>query len=278
MDINRMVELAGNPLPYDKGTAQMWTDPYIAKQLQHMHTDGGHDMASRKTSGIEKTLDWVMAKLEPGAKVLDIGCGPGLYTQRLARAGFDVTGVDFSQPSIDYARTRAKEEKLDIRYICGNYLDADFGKDYDAALLIYCDFGVLDPNEQQGLLGRISDALKPGGRFIFDAMNEKSIANMDFSRSWETSDGGFWRPAPYTCLADKRHYPDNKAILDQHIVIEQEGDCEVYRFWNHYFSTEDVDAMAEEHGFAEAQADVLFAPGGGMLNDDGVTFYTLTKG
>ncbi len=186
----------------------MWTDPYISERLLEMHINNAHDIASRKSKIIELTVKWLVQSLKPGAKVLDLGCGPGLYSQRLARAGFHVVGIDFSASSIQYAKEQAKKKKLDIRYIHGDYLKVDIGGDYDAVLLIYCDFGVLAPSQREQMLRRIHAALRPAGRFVFDALNKKALNAMCFGQAWSLSDGGFWRSAPYLCLSEKMHFPE----------------------------------------------------------------------
>ncbi len=256
----------------------MWTDPYISQQLLKLHINEAHDVASRKAKSILKTVEWLTHSLKPGAKVLDLGCGPGLYTQRLAQAGLNVTGVDFSASSIEYAKGRAKKERLDIRYILGDYLETGIGEGYDAVLLIYCDFGVLDPTQRGQLLRRIHAALRPGGCFVFDALNKNALCAMRFEKTWEMRESGFWRSAPYVCLSEKFHFPGQKATLDQHIVLCETGRSDVYRFWNHYFDKTDICRMAETHGYESVEAASLFTANGGSFNDDGVTFYTLRKG
>ena len=55
-----------------------------------------------------------LLKLKEGKRVIDFGCGPGLYATRLAQKGAFVTGIDFSENSINYARTAAMEKGLSI--------------------------------------------------------------------------------------------------------------------------------------------------------------------
>ncbi len=277
MQLKDIMKIIQNPKPYDKGTAQMWTDPHISEQLLHMHINENSDAASRKTKNIEKTVDWLTRSLQPGAKVLDLGCGPGLYAQRLAQAGFDVTGIDFSASSIAYAKAQAKEAGLAVRYICRDYLKAGIPAGFDAAILIYCDFGVLDPEQRTRLLSGVRAALRPGGLFVFDALNKKAPRALHFGPAWEISGGGFWLDAPYACLSEKLHFPGHKAILDQHIVLPESGENKLYRFWNHYFSEADVRQMAKGFSFSLAGSACLFEKGGGPFNDDGVTFYTLRR-
>ncbi|WP_376769626.1 class I SAM-dependent methyltransferase [Fontibacillus panacisegetis] len=87
---------------------------------------------------------------------MDLGCRPGLYTNQLAKQGFNkITGVDFSSRSIEYAKNQASELNLQVEYINQDFLTLDFTKYFDVALLIYCDFGVLDEYARDTLLYKI---------------------------------------------------------------------------------------------------------------------------
>src|SRR5512134_2777754 len=100
------------------------------------HLDPTVDGASRRPETIEHITNWIATSvgLRPGDCILDLGCGPGLYAARLAQAGFQVTGVDFSRNSIDYAIAQARERDLSIQYRCQNYLELDDQDMYSAAL------------------------------------------------------------------------------------------------------------------------------------------------
>ena len=89
MDIKAIIDRTAEPQLYEPGTAVMWTDEYISKQLLRYHIDGSTDVASRNADSIDKTVRWIGTKLAKGSKVLDLGCGPGLYTHRLARLGHE---------------------------------------------------------------------------------------------------------------------------------------------------------------------------------------------
>ena len=64
------------------------------------------DAASRRFGKIDKHVRWIHAVLLAGrrTRVLDLACGPGLYTSRLARLGHECSGIDFAPAAIAHAR------------------------------------------------------------------------------------------------------------------------------------------------------------------------------
>ena len=70
-----------------------------------------------------------LAMVQRGEAV-DLGCGPGLYSSRLARLGHACTGIDFSPASVAYAREQAAAQGLDCRYHEGDVRRTDFAAGY----------------------------------------------------------------------------------------------------------------------------------------------------
>ncbi|MFZ7120073.1 MAG: class I SAM-dependent methyltransferase [Eubacteriaceae bacterium] len=278
MDIKKIINLVNDVKPYEKGTVVMWTDEYISKKLLEMHVNQNINIASRKGVSIDKTINWILKELDKNdSELLDLGCGPGLYTEKLAKKGYKVTGIDFSKNSIEYAKNRAKQNNIDVNYICKDYLDLDFREKFDLITMIYCDFGVLSIEERKAFLKNVYYALKPGGIFIFDALNKYTIDNLKFQTDWEFSTGGFWQDKPYLCLSQSSHFPKNKAILDENIIIDEENNYKIYRFWNHYFDGDDINNIFKRLGFKKVENYQNVIENDGLYNDKGVTFYKATK-
>ena len=278
MDIANILTLSRQPRLYEKGTAVMWTDEYISRQLLEIHLNPASNAASRNPGTIERLVGWIRQEIGSDRRtILDLGCGPGLYAERFARAGYDVTGVDFSANSIAYARAQAKKLGLNIDYACLNYLDMDYREQFDAVLMIYCDFGVLTADERVLLIKKIYTALNPGGVFVFDALNKGVLSRLRFEKTWTASGKGFWRDGPYVCLTESFHYPEQKAMLDQYIVIGDDGQQKVYRFWNHYFEPDDIGEMFAEAGFFSVKRFESLMNANELFNDTDVTFYMVQK-
>lgn len=279
MDINKLFKAFVKPAVYEPGDAVMWTDPYIARQLLEIHLNPDIDAASRKPQSIEKTLEFIdKSCINPGMQILDMGCGPGIYTEKIAAKGHHVTGVDFSENSIDYARKTASLNKSNVEYICQNYLELDFLEKFDLILMIYTDLGVLVPDDREILLDKIFAALKPGGIFIFDVLNDKNLEEkFPEQQSWNVSEGGFWREQPYLELINGFHYREEKVFLRQHTIVDKTENYIKYRFWTNYFNATNLIPILAGHGFENIESNDNVLPKSDIWNGENVSFYKMNK-
>lgn len=99
MNFELIKSLASKPKLYAKASSVMWTDPYISKQLLELHLNPDNDAASRSKDKIEKISNWILEQSDrPEMKILDLGCGPGLYAEFLAQKGdFRYVALKISQ-------------------------------------------------------------------------------------------------------------------------------------------------------------------------------------
>jgi 2-polyprenyl-3-methyl-5-hydroxy-6-metoxy-1,4-benzoquinol methylase len=107
------------PEPFAPGEPLFWDDDHISQQMLAVHLDPENDLASRKPDTIERTVQWLLdyLRLQPGDRILDLGCGPGVYCERFSRAGLAVSGIDFSRRSIEFARAQAARDGRAIEYV-----------------------------------------------------------------------------------------------------------------------------------------------------------------
>src|SRR5689334_17813252 len=156
--ISQLIELQQKPEPFTPGEALFWDDPHISSQMLEAHLNPDMDAASRRPETIDRSVKWMIEALglKAGDSILDLGCGPGLYTSRFAWAGLHITGVDYSHRSIEHASNYAKENNLNITYRYQNYLKLSDENQYDAVLLIYGDFCPLNPQQRTTLLQNVA--------------------------------------------------------------------------------------------------------------------------
>jgi SAM-dependent methyltransferase len=182
-------------------------------------------------------------------EIADFGCGPGLYTNRLAERGVKVTGIDFSKTSLNYAKQVAAETKLNVNYVLMNYLDFETTNRFDLILMIMCDFCVLSPEQKKKLLSKFHSLLKPDGSVLLDVYTLNSFEQKEESATYERNQmDGFWSPEDYYCFVNTFKYEKEKVILDKYTIIEESRQRVVYN-WIQYYSDESLVKEFKDNGF-----------------------------
>jgi len=261
----QLEEINTPPEPFQVYTAaDLWTDEHTSKQMLRFHLDEELDASSRNIAFIDRSVDWIISRFNIDAekKIADFGCGPGLYTTRLARRHAVVTGIDFSKRSIQYAQETAIGEKLPIRYVNRNYLDFETDERFDLILMIMCDFCALSPAQRKTMLAKFHRLLDPAGSVLLDVYSLNAFNEREEKALYEPNLlDGFWSPDKYYGFLNTIKYEKEKVVLDKYTIIEAERTRTIYN-WLQYFSPEDVEREFSACGFAieNYYADVAGTP------------------
>jgi cyclopropane fatty-acyl-phospholipid synthase-like methyltransferase len=249
---NELKKINSKPKPFEFYTAaELWTNEHTAKQMLKYHLNEDINLSSRNKKFIEKSVEWIYShfNLNENSNIADFGCGPGLYTTRLAEKGAQVTGIDFSKNSIEYAQKVAGEKGLKINYVNQNYLDFETDERYDLIMMIYCDFCALSPVQRKTLLSKFQKFLEPGGSVLLDVHSLNIFNEKQESAGYEKNQlNGFWSADDYYCFVNSFKYEDEKVSLDKYTIIEEKGIRVVYN-WLQYFSKESIVREFEDTDF-----------------------------
>lgn len=247
--MKQIVALSNKPNVFERGAGSIWTEEHIAKQMLKAHLDKTSDGASRNIEAIEKTVHFINKIIKKNSTILDLGCGPGLYAERLFQLGHSITGIDFSENTIQYARNHAKQENLQIEYRCEDMFQLNYNKQFDVVMQIYGEINTFSDYEREQIFRIVRDALKPEGVFIFDVTTPIHRKKSGLSKKWYVSESGFWRENRHLVLEEGFAYEDN-IWLDQYIVMDEE-EIKVYRNWFHNYTKEDIETIVLEAGFTK---------------------------
>ena len=215
------------------------------------HLDDRTELASRNRKFIDRSVSWMTERLGigKGTRVCDLGCGPGLYATRLTGLGATVTGVDFSENSLKYARQAAVDAGLDVTFVHADYLEQIPPGRFDLITLIYCDFCALSPGQRRKLLGEIRKSLEPGGQLLFDVCSMRLFEESEeSSRVEKYPDGGFWTGKPHYVFVSVFKYAQEILLLHKHTIIEQRRSRDIYN-WIQCFSPALIEAELNSAGF-----------------------------
>jgi cyclopropane fatty-acyl-phospholipid synthase-like methyltransferase len=249
------------PRPFEfYTTRELWTDEHTSAQMLAYHLDEEVDLSSRSGAFTDRSVEWIVSHLGvgEGTKIADFGCGPGLYTTRLARCGADVTGIDFSKRSIDHAHEAAAAEGLSIRYINESYLELELEDRFDLVTMIMCDLCALSPEQRRTLLRKFHGLLAPGGAVLLDVYSLAAFAGCKEQANCEMNlMDGFWSPHRYYGFLNTFKYDQEKVVLDKFTIVEEVRTRTIYN-WLQYFSPEVLEQELNSCGLEveERYADV----------------------
>lgn len=239
------------PHPFSVYTArELWTDEHTSERMLAFHLDGEVDLSSRHTDFIDESVRWMKAHFEltESSRIIDFGCGPGLYTSRFAGFGAEVVGVDFSSRSIEYARAQARRENHTIAYVEADYLEFQPEGVFDLVTMIMCDFCALSPVQRAAMLARFEGLLSDTGRIVLDVHSPKAFADKQEGLVFAKNQlDGFWSASPYFGFVASFKYDAEMVSLDKYTIVEEHRQREIYN-WLQYFTPESLEREAHAAG------------------------------
>ncbi len=149
------------------------------------------------TKGTGKEIDTLVDRLgiEPGIRILDVGCGPGRHANELGRRGFEVHGIDISRTFLDLA---ARDAPPGVTYERRDARDLPFTTEFDLVISV-CQgaFGLADgpaagprPDPDLDILAGMARAVRPGGTVVFTAFNAYlQVANLHPGNDFDATRG-----------------------------------------------------------------------------------------
>lgn len=127
------------------------------------------------TQGTLGECDFIESEVnaDKSVRILDVGCGTGRHVIELAKRGYEIVGVDLSECQLARAREKAEAAGVSVEFIQADARELRFGEEFDLAIMI-CEggFSLMETDEMNfAILRGATEALKPGGKFIFTCLN-----------------------------------------------------------------------------------------------------------
>jgi 2-polyprenyl-3-methyl-5-hydroxy-6-metoxy-1,4-benzoquinol methylase len=248
------------PIPWAEGEKIPWNDPDFSQRMLQEHLSQEHDSASRRVRTIDQHIEWIHSQVLKNnpSRILDLGCGPGLYTSRFARLGHECVGIDYSPASIAYAREQASRENLACIYKQEDIRVAKFGEGYDLVMLIFGEFNVFKPHDARKILVKAAASLKSGGYLLLEAFKFHAVQQMVAqTASWYSAHSGLFSDRPHICLIENFWHAEQHVATERYYIIDAEsGAVSQQAASTQAYSDDEYRDLLTDSGFA----DVHFYP------------------
>ena len=254
MNIMQIITRIETPEPWGEGEKIPWNEPGFSERMLEYHLTQEHDLASRTFDIIDRHVDWIHDRLggKP-SKILDLACGPGLYSSRLARLGHSCRGIDFGPASIRYAREQAIKEGVEVDHVLEDIRAADYGDDNDLVLFVYGEFNIFKPADIRHVLRKAYDSLKEGGVFIAEPNRYETVKRVGTSpASWYSSQGGLFNPKPHLCLMENFWDQERHVATTRYFIVDAEtSSVTLHASSMVAYTREDLEQILSDVGFKD---------------------------
>lgn len=195
-------------------------------------------VADRDAAFIETVL-----ALEPGQRLLELGCGFGRHAVAFARDGLTVTGVELSGSMLGIARKLAEEASVEVRWEQRDIRSLDRLGPFDACTCLYTVLGYFGDEENEAVLRSVHDALSPHGTVLFDLTNPLPLIARWPSESWKEISTGVRRESSrYDALTAR-------VSTDRVLYRHDGGKLQLPRSEVRLYAPHEVRAMLTRSGF-----------------------------
>jgi len=256
MSLLDVVRRPDSPTPWTEGDNIPWDDPDFSKRMLAEHLSQEHDAASRRLVTIDKHVQWIhRLLLGRPTRILDLGCGPGLYTSRLARLGHQCVGIDFSPASLQYAMDQARQDGLQCKYFHQDIRSADYGTGYDLAMLTFGEFNVFLPTDAGLILSKANRALPPNGLLLLEPHTYSSVQRMGQQPpSWHSAMEGLFSDKPHIRLAESFWDPVRRAATIRYFVVDAAtGGVTRYAQSLQAYTDQEYCSLLHKHSFTDVE-------------------------
>ncbi|MBI3958207.1 MAG: class I SAM-dependent methyltransferase [Chloroflexi bacterium] len=223
MNIQDIVDRTPVPLPWSEGEKIPWNDPDFSQRMLAEHLSQRHDAASRRNDLLDAQVQWIHQQVLGGqpTRILDLGCGPGLYTSRLARLGHTCAGIDFSPASIAYARESASREGLHCTYELADIRHAEYGSGFGLVMLLFGEFNVFRREDARQIVRKAYAALHTGGRLLLEPHTLEAVAKIGAEPShWFTQQNGLFSAQSHLLLTEAHWDEVRRIAIERYYVVD----------------------------------------------------------
>ncbi len=253
LTLRDVVRRVNPPAPWAEGDNIPWNEPDFSRRMLAEHLCQEHDLASRRVEIIDRQVRWIHQTVLGArpTRILDLACGPGFYTSRLARLGHACAGIDFAPAAIAHAREEAARDHLACTYTEADLRRAEFGERFGLVMMIHGQINVFRREQARDILSRAWAALDEGGVLLLEPQTQACVRAADETPpSWSTSEAGLFSDRPHIVLKESFWDEDCRTNTERfHVIDAGTGAVARYALSSVAYSEEEITDLITSAGF-----------------------------
>jgi SAM-dependent methyltransferase len=258
MELTDLLNRTLPPDPWSEGDNIPWDDAAFSHRMLREHLSQEHDRASRRFSLVDQHVRFIHQQLlsQRISRVLDLTCGPGLYTSRLAKLGHDCVGIDFPPAAIECAVSQTKQEQYNCVYRLEDVRGSILGEGFDLILMVNGQLNVFRREEARCILQRGYAALNTAGMIVLEPQRYDWVKKLGLAEnSWSSHPkAGLFSDQPHLCLQESFWHAEEQANTQRFYIV----DAKTMQVTRHAMTSEAYDeeelcTLLEDLGFAEIE-------------------------
>ncbi|MGF1482313.1 MAG: class I SAM-dependent methyltransferase [Cyanophyceae cyanobacterium] len=191
----------------------------------------------------EVELIWQLLALEGGMSVLDLACGHGRITNRLAQRGGEMTGLDVTPLFLERARQDTEQMGVEVEYVEGDMRSLPWTERFDCIVNWFTAYGYFNDKDNRRVLAEVYRALKPGGKFLIEHPNRDRVLK-NFQSAWVTE-----RDDNY--LIDLSQYNLITGCVETERIVIRDGQVRRLSFFVRLFPYTELRDWLMQAGFSQ---------------------------
>jgi len=179
-----MPDVSHADVPPVRRRARPWFEAFFNDDYLRTVRTPTAQQIGRQCDFIERQLS-----LQPGATILDVGCGLGLQAVEMASRGYRVVAVELSLPMLSRAADEAQDRGLKVDFRHADMREISFPGTFDAVICLGTTLGYFDDETNRAVIGKLHAALKPMGPLLLEVVNRDFVVRSQPNLVWFEGDG-----------------------------------------------------------------------------------------
>jgi SAM-dependent methyltransferase len=282
MNLQGIITRTVPPAAWAEGDNIPWSDSAFSRRMLAEHLTQEHDLASRRFDIIDRQVRWIHEEVLGciPTRILELTCGPGLYTSRLARLGHECVGIDYAPAPIQYAREAATRENLACSYRQEDVREADYGEGFGMVMMLYGQLNVFRRTDVRRILGRAYSALAADGLLLLEPQRFATVENTGRAgSSWYSrgEGGGLFSEQPHLCLSESFWDSERQSATQRFFIVDADtNEVTRHALTNEAYTDGQFHELLTQAGFR----DIRFYPSlvGVEVEEDGQSAFLAITG